>query len=866
MNIGQGSPLVKINGFQVEGLPSGVSISGETDWCSTYDNQNNGTKDGRFVLNGENGGKIDETAGNDDNPICWGYDSNKNGNKSVKWVLDGIDGNQELLNKAADGEVAIGKVSVSVKAVYKQTFAIISDDGQMRFYKRVRVPSVEEEYDGVKVKHVYAGLDGLQVDKISGDWFGDTDAPWFDELSEPKSVKIMDSGIAFTNMAYMFQHMVNTEIIDLAKLEVPINPSNGLFHTFEGDTNLKSIVWPKSFKGLKCCSLDNTFAKCLNIEKIDLSTLDTTHVECITGTFFMCSSLNQIIGVNNICSTYTNRIEYCFQGCSSLEKLDLSQWNMSTVISYDKSCTGTPTSTKVKCATYYLFKDCYRLRELKLGSNFVFSDNHGNDIENDLYPAEPSPKYIDGADGYWYAASDGSKYKPVDIPSGKADTYYARATTSFAVYSDTDNSLDFYKRPGYPNAGESIDGKTVTNIWTGIEEGDWKISTDHSNTNTPWWNIRELIKHVNIVDKIKPKSIEAWFYYCVNIETIDLGDIDTSLCSSFYATFDRCFKLKSIDVSKLDTSNITNYGCMFWGDKLLTAIDISNFDLSKAYDLGWMFYRNSSLETIKLSVPKQLAATNYNCIFGACPKLILDCSSWNVNEKAMHDGFNYNSPGVSLPACWVPTAFVVYSSGDGSFNFYKREKYLIPDVGDTFNDKVVSKIYMGFETDCYTHDDKGWKNWTWNTPWWNEQSSIKSVNVIDNGIKPISMKGWFYNSLSLVSCDLSKMNLTACTDIDDMFLQSSVKTVKLSSLTSALKCMGDFASFCPSLTTIDISSSDFSSVTDAWHTFMSSPNLVLDCSQWNYTQNAHHDGFNSDSPNVILPSIWNDNDAANTIS
>lgn len=42
---------------------------------------------------------------------------------------------------------------------------------------------------------------------------------------------------------------------------------------------------------------------------------------------------------------------------------------------------------------------------------------------------------------------------------------------AFAVYSADDKSLSFYKRYGVPAAGEQFEGKTATNVYTGIEDG-----------------------------------------------------------------------------------------------------------------------------------------------------------------------------------------------------------------------------------------------------------------------------------------------------------------------------------------------------------------------------------------------------------
>ncbi|MDB1910978.1 hypothetical protein, partial [Collinsella aerofaciens] len=51
-------------------------------------------------------------------------------------------------------------------------------------------------------------------------------------------------------------------------------------------------------------------------------------------------------------------------------------------------------------------------------------------------------------------------YEPVDIPDPK------RGTT-FAVYSEDDHSLMFYKRKGLPKVGDMFNYRRVTEVYTG---------------------------------------------------------------------------------------------------------------------------------------------------------------------------------------------------------------------------------------------------------------------------------------------------------------------------------------------------------------------------------------------------------------
>lgn len=271
-----------------------------------------------------------------------------------------------------------------------------------------------------------------------------------------------------------------------------------------------------------------------------------------------------------------------FTNCTSLTSLDLSTWDNSAVTSMKD-----------------VFSMMDSLNEVSLGSKFKFVGT------SPFLPDQTG--HVAGADGKWYD-TDGNGYTPADIPSNKAMTYYASKDLlpkAFAVYSapadddyddDDGASLNFYKRSGVPAVGEQFEGKTVTAVYTGIEENTY------TRTSQPWENYQSEIKTATVVDEgITPISTAYWFIYC-----------------------DR---LTSCDLNKLDTSNLTNMSDMFGKCRRLTSVG----DLS-----GW----NTS------------SVTNMSRMFYGCSKLSVDCSTWDVSKVTDHVWFNEMARGVTVPLAW----------------------------------------------------------------------------------------------------------------------------------------------------------------------------------------------------------------------
>ena len=237
-------------------------------------------------------------------------------------------------------------------------------------------------------------------------------------------------------------------------------------------------------------------------------------------------------------------------------------------------------------------------------------------------------------------------YEPVDIPDPQNGT-------AFAVYSEDDHSLMFYKRKGLPKVGDMLNSRRVTEVYPDIENYNFDIPGGRGDGNAPWWSHRADILSVKVIDRIKPKNMCGWFYWFVNVTSIDLGPIDTSENTSLYGTFDRCFKLQTLDVSMMDTSKVKNMCCAFFGDEL-TELDLSSWNLSNVNDFSYMFFECKKLGVLNMPPsPKFASQINWlGFMFWHCENLNLDCSGWNVPVSAAHPNFNVNAPGVILPKVW----------------------------------------------------------------------------------------------------------------------------------------------------------------------------------------------------------------------
>ena len=163
----------------------------------------------------------------------------------------------------------------------------------------------------------------------------------------------------------------------------------------------------------------------------------------------------------------------------------------------------------------------------------------------------------------------GNAFKdPVDIPDPKRGV-------AFAVYSEDDNSLMFYKRRGVPQVGDIFNDRRVTEVYTGFENQFYAYTVASDSSNTPWADHLLDVITARVIDEgIRPVSLRAWFALMENMTTCDVSKLDTTAAQSIWDMFYNCRSIQFIDLSSFDTSSM-NIGCAFHDCVSLKTVDLS---------------------------------------------------------------------------------------------------------------------------------------------------------------------------------------------------------------------------------------------------------------------------------------------------
>ena len=473
------------------------------------------------------------------------------------------------------------------------------------------------------------------------------------------------------NMSSMFEGCSSLTALGVSGWDT--SKATNMSYIFSGCKSLASLdvsAWDTS----KVVDMSWMLQSCSSLAALDVSAWDTSQVANMSGVFFGCASLASL-DVSHFDTANATDMSSMFRGCSALTTLDVSGWDTSKVTNMRN-----------------MFDGCTKLQEVSFGAAWKWVGTNG------FLPA-PSSSYIAEADGKWHAKSDGAAYAPADIPSNKADTYYAVMPTAFAVYSADDNSLDFYKRAEVPAVGSTFEGKTATAVYTGIETDVYTLTFDanfNMGSSAPWYGYSGKIDSVSIVDNdIAPSSTAYWFYKLNAMTACDIKKLDTSKISDMTNMFSGCKKLPSLDLSTWNTSKTTNMGGMFTDCWALASLDVSSFDTSNVTYMVSMFNNCWALASLDVSSFDTSNVTNMTSMFCYCSKLkSLDLSHFDTSQvKNMDSMFSGCSSLTALDLSHFDTS----QATDMSSMFQKCSELTTLDLSSF---KISDNVKM-----IYTFDD-----------------------------------------------------------------------------------------------------------------------------------------------------------------
>lgn len=353
----------------------------------------------------------------------------------------------------------------------------------------------------------------------------------------------------------------------------------------------------------------------------------------------------------------------------------------------------------------------------------------------------------------------------------------ASDSVPFAVYSEDDASLTFYKRRTLPVQGSAFEGKTATAVYANIQ---------NTKSTPPWKGVASKIKRVAVVDGgIAPQTMYAWFFECNNLLSVNLSRLDTSKTTSLGYAFSRCKSLTEIDLSALDTSSVRSFADVFQDCSSLRSVNLAGWDTSSGKDFRQMFYRCASLEEIDISSFKTSASTSFEQMFYGCSSLrSLDLSHFDTGSATTFASMFYNCASLAtLDVSMFDTA----SATDLSQAFYGCKSLTELDLSRASTAKV--QTFYGMFSGC---------------------SGLKRIDLsLFDTSSAVNLSYLFADCSKLEAVNVAGINTSSVIDFNHMFSGcSSLASLDLSSFDTAnVETMADLFTGCSKLAEVTLGKS-----------------------------------------------------------
>lgn len=365
----------------------------------------------------------------------------------------------------------------------------------------------------------------------------------------------------------------------------------------------------------------------------------------------------------------------------------------------------------------------------------------------------------------------------------------ASDSAPFAVYSEDDASLTFYKRRALPVEGSMFEGKTATAVYANIQ---------NTKSTPPWRSIASKIKRVTVVDDgIAPQTMYAWFFNCDNLLSVNISKLDTSKTTSLGYAFSGCKSLTEIDLSALNTSSVRSFADVFQDCSSLRSVNLAGWNTSSGDKFSQMFYQCASLEKLDISSFKTGDVTTFEGMFYGCSSLrALDLSHFDTSTATTFASMFYNCSSLSsLDVSMFDTS----AATDLSQAFYGCGSLTEFDLSRASTAKV--ETFYGMFSGC---------------------SGLKRIDLslLDTS-SARNLSYLFADCSKLESVNVSGIKTSTVTDFNHMFSGcSSLASLDLSSFdTSSAKDLSYLFYGCSSLTSLNLSSFDTSKVEEMANLF-----------------------------------------------
>ncbi|RGS44561.1 BspA family leucine-rich repeat surface protein [Segatella copri] len=425
-------------------------------------------------------------------------------------------------------------------------------------------------------------------------------------------------------------------------------------------TDIKRVVFDKSFKTYAPTSLKGFFAWLTNLETIkDLKYLNTEQVTDMSNMFYGCSALTSL-DVTHFNTAKVTNMNYMFYRCSKLTSLDVTKFNTANVTNMSYMFCRCPVLSSLDVTKFntanvtnmsYMFESCSALSSLDLSnfntaivtdmsymfygcsalSSLDLSNFYTKEVGNmvcmfsgcsalkTIYASEKFvTSKVQSGEGM-FAFCKNLKGTILEYNNSKRDHTYANCGTNgyftpvfeYAEFNEGTGTLTFRRGLSKPKGAYALNLEASEPGWWSTHRYEIKkVVFDASFANArptscyKWFHHCTNLATIEGIENLNTENVtnmHGMFFYCPNLSLLDLTNFSTGNVTDMNAMFGDCQKLSSLDLTSFNTANVTNMHMMFISCQNLSSLDLTSFNTANVTDMNAMFQDCSALTTIYAS-------------------------------------------------------------------------------------------------------------------------------------------------------------------------------------------------------------------------------------------------------------------------
>ena len=556
------------------------------------------------------------------------------------------------------------------------------------------------------------------------------------------------------------------EIITTVEMSLYGAKPTSTSYWFEGLNKVVSINGLNTLSPKPVVVMTSMFEGCSSLEQIDLTYFKlATNVTNMASLFKDCSKLSTI-DFSKLQTSNVKNMSGMFSGCKGLSSFDLSKFVTNNVTDMSYLFDGCTAIEKLDISAFdfrsiqntsNMFANCSNLKTIYCESDLSSSATLTN--SKDMFA---SCYQLAGEMGTAYVKQYSDKtYARIDGDEGEPAGYFTYLANRPVFWKVENNTLYLKTAQDEASAGDGFEALKIN---------QWVNGYIYGSSYIPWKDQFEDITHVELsLRGCSTKYTQYWFYGLKNVTNIvGLKTLNMRNITSVQYMFSNCNSLSSIDLSMFKTDNVTNMEGLFNNCSSLSSLDLSQLNTENV--------------------------TNMRMMFSGC-SMPLDLSKLNM-DKVQNISYMFQNYEANLDLSKLSLGTST-TNMQGMFSGYKGESISI-DNWNLSNVSNITSLFSGSTT-----------------------SSISLSNFDLSSATSIS--NMFYNCANLTSLTLTNFDTSNITNMGSMFYGcAALESVDLSELnTSNVTSMANMFDGCKALTSIDISGFDMSKVTNTTKMFNS---------------------------------------------